>query len=247
MVFDFNKCYRCETLRGKQFYECVQCFSKIITPLEDGLCPYCLDPRPPENQIWNQCGRCFSNMKKNTHFLDGSISCGYDNDAFELVLHAYKGTSKVPQRKWMIYPLSVLAYYFLTTHYHCIAERFGAHFDCIIPIPGSASNLLPLKEYAGIPISKILIDNRVGGRFADGASRIFDVSRFTLSEPSPRRVLLFDDMLTTGTTAHSAAYSLKMEGAETVVLFTLGKHLRKNRELLTRGREFDINHCFICE
>ena len=47
--------------------------------------------------------------------------------------------------------------------------------------------------------------------------------RFTAAGPSPSRVLLVDDVVTTGATAAAAARALRSVGAEQVVVLALGR------------------------
>lgn len=193
-------------------------------------------------------------MEENNYLLDGVISCSYfiekDTD-FGFALHAYKGRG-VSQKRWMAFPLQTLATEFLYNHLECIEECFGK-IDCIVPVPGEAESLLTRSEYDNIPVRNLLIDTRDGEHFSSGATREVDKSRFVINkdldcDPFYNTIILFDDVITTGSTANSAAYTLMKAGALQVILFTVGKRLGNTAEYLPRNKKkkYNINYCNFC-
>lgn len=238
-------CQNCGAFKGDDIKYCVSCFSRYVRPLEVGYCPKCLDPRPPEKQNYLHCWTCKNNLDNNRYFLDGVLSCGYyiDKDSdFGFALHAYKG-SGMPECNWMTFPLAALTYSFLQRHYDCIQKHYG-RFNAIVPIPGHAEKLLFFCRT--FPIAQCLHDTKTD-RQSTGGERGFDPNRFKVGNTAPKKILLFDDVLTRGGTAHSAAYALKNAGAASVTLFTLAKRLGNTRELLSDTYEsFSVERCQFC-
>ena len=240
-------CQVCDTLARRDITTCVECFSKYVRPLEDGCCPNCLDPRHPAKQRFMYCWTCKNNVDNGHYHLDGVLSCGYyiDKDGdFGFTLHTYKG-SGMKERTWMGFPLAALTYSYLHNHLNCLGEVYG-EIDAVVPIPGHAEKLLYF--YDEIPIIRCLNDTRTSGRQSIGGERGFDLKRFQVDASElPTNILLFDDVLTRGGTAHSAAYALKMAGVEKLVLFTVGKRLGLTSDLLSVVYEpFSIDRCPLC-
>lgn len=239
-------CLRCGFLE-KNDEGCLECFSQFIRPIEKDSCPACLDPRPIEKTKFPRCYGCKTKIDNSEYFLDGTISIGYDyNDQdFGFALHGYKNSGI--NAPWMVYPLRVLTNTFLFNHLSCIQERFGK-INTIVPIPGHAEQLLINDNYNNIPVRNVLIDKRdPSKRQSSGAKHTFEKDRFEIKEKVYGNVLLFDDVLTRGSTSQSAAYTLKsMGGSSRVILFTTAKHLQNSAQYLKEEYFQYDNSCIIC-
>lgn len=242
-------CYECSALQKGDYEYCVTCLGEYLRPIEEGYCPLCLDPRPAEKQMYAQCITCYYNEER---FIDYPISCCYqwgDRSDIGFLLHSYKG-SMLKQRSWLIFPLRALAHEFLKHHLGCINSKMHG-LDIIVPIPGNAAKILEGLQFK-TPVIDLLIDDRRGDRYSTGGTRKFDTDRFKISpaylHDIPQNILLFDDVLTTGATANSAAYTLKEAGAKKVYLFTIAKHLRDASKYLSDTPEpFSITKCIFCQ
>lgn len=245
-----RKCLECYVRKQRKLYDCVDCFSDELVPIQDGYCYSCLGPRPLEYQKYKNCYRCNEKIKNGQYFLDGMISCSYkytlDSD-FGFMIHSYKG-AKMKKRDWLSFPLQSLTFVFLEKHMEDIKNKFGK-IDAIVPIPGSAEILIPKEVNQILPIKNILIDNRNQGKQSEGSAiREFNKERFKVSNNEKlKTVILFDDVHTLGGTANSAAYALKQSGIENVILFVLCTHLTSNQsEYIDKNMKYDIDECIFC-
>lgn len=245
-----KKCLNCNLRKQNKYTDCVECFSKDLVSIQQDACYSCLGPRPEEYKVYKNCYRCNTKISNHQYFLDGMISCSYkyssDSD-FGFMLHAYKG-AKMQKRIWMSFPLKSLTYVFLNKHIECIEYEFGG-IDALVPIPGSAEELIPNELNSILPVKNILIDNRQFGKQSNGsACREFNSNRFIVNNKEKlKTVILFDDVHTLGGTANSAAYALKHSGVEKVILFTLCTHLKSAQaQYLDKSKKYNINECNFC-
>jgi ComF family protein len=112
--------------------------------------------------------------------------------------------------------------------------------DCIVPVPPDRERRLKRGHHAatgfvrelaalwGLPAESLL--ERMGRstpqRGLDDASRRKNVARAFRAERSPRRILLVDDVYTTGATINAAASALRKAGARHVEVATFARTIR---------------------
>ncbi len=112
--------------------------------------------------------------------------------------------------------------------------------DCIVPVPADAERRLKRGHHAAagfarelarlweLPVEPLLTRTRPSTpqRGLDDAARRRNVAGAFRARTSPRRVLLVDDVYTTGATANAAASALRKAGARHVEVATFARTIR---------------------
>lgn len=202
-------------------------WSRIVfleAPVCDGCgAPWEYDPGPGV--------RCAACMARPRAFDRARAACLYDENSRDLILklkHADR-TDLAP----------VLARWLLRS-----ARELLDTADLITPVPLHRSRLLsrrynqvaeiarPLGALSGVPVlpdavARVRRTESQGGKSAGGRRRnvagAFAVPPGRRDRIGGRRVLLIDDVLTTGATAHACARALKAAGAAAVDLAVIAK------------------------
>ncbi len=122
--------------------------------------------------------------------------------------------------------LTLLLLVFLREHGRCLWQRTGlrgpSHL-AVVPSGRGRDGPHPLRSlvapYLSVPWAAL------SARPGADRSRDLDPGRFTAARLPGAAVLLLDDTWTTGASAQSAAMSLRLGGARTVIVVVLGRHL----------------------
>ncbi len=163
-------------------------------------------------------------------FIDGAYSCFY-----------YEGDVRNALIRYKFGGLSKYSVDFAVYLEECIRENLEGEFDVLSWVPLSRKRLknrgydqarLLAEEVAsrlGMEVTRTLRKNRntaPQSRQSDVAGRVanvlgaYDTSSF---DPSGKKILLIDDVLTTGSTVSECARILKTAGAEKVYIVTVAK------------------------
>ena len=216
-------------------YLCDAC-NRLIEPIRSPLCTHCGRPFDAPEGVDHLCGRC-----QQTPFdFAMARSAGLYRHAFRALICLYK----YQYRSELAVPLSRLLWQALVMHWD------PSELDCIIPVPlhrrrlrergfNQAELLIRLwprfSREQGIPLGNARLENRilVRSRYTtpqtglDRDQRVANLRHaFELSDPrgiQGRRVLLVDDVLTTGATANACARVLKKAKAASVNVLTLAR------------------------
>lgn len=211
-------CLSCGALRvdDAAFGLCAAC-SAHMEPLPQPMCPRCGLPG------WAmECPAC---MQKPPDALDARIAAfPFDGPVRELI-HALKYDCVLPAASGLA---AVMAQYIPATP-----------FDAIVPVPLYKNRLrtrgfnqaealaAALSTHCGIPVKPLLRRTRntktqtalsTEGRHSNVQGAFEAVTPF-----SERRILLVDDVLTTGATALACAEALKAAGAAQVILLAAAR------------------------
>jgi predicted amidophosphoribosyltransferase len=112
--------------------------------------------------------------------------------------------------------------------------------DCIVAVPPDRERRLKRGHHAatglarelaalwGLPVESLLERTRPSTpqRGLDDAARRRNVAKAFQARPSPRCVLVVDDVYTTGATANAAASALRKAGARRVEVATFARTIR---------------------
>lgn len=164
-------------------------------------------------------GKCLDCCKWETTEYEGIIDSGkslyHYNPAMKEYLHQYKFLQDV-----------VLSKVFAAL----LKEQLCGHSSVIVPIPMNEAKLKArtfsqvdrLLDAASVPYTHLLGKNEVGVGDKLKAERMALQDVFWWNgKPVPEKVLLFDDLYTTGSTMRLAAKVLKDKGAKEIKMLTL--------------------------
>lgn len=205
---------------------CESCLEPPLPLVSEFACARCrtpfLNPRPLDEQ--GLCRLCAAGVTA----FDGAWSCGAYDGRLRDLIHLFKYSRMLPLGRhfgrWMAraYPRDQL-------------------FEVIVPVPShwrrrlwrgfdQASVLArELSRHTGIPVAEALrrtrhTDPQAGLTRRQRRQNIRGCFRAAAPETvRGRRVLLIDDVLTTGATANAAAAALKEAGAAHIGVFTLAR------------------------
>lgn len=208
---------------------CTQCMQKV-EPISSPLCTICGAPFATEGGADHKCGRC---SEAPPPFAAARAAVVYDGVVQELI-HTFKYDLKVQLRL----PLALLTLRLLTPFIQT------KNPDLVLPVPLHSKRLRArgfnqalllgekmAKEW-NIPLSR---RNLLRTRWTEpqihlaAADRIANVrGAFALAHPEEignRRIVLIDDVYTTGSTAAECAKTLMLAGAKEVVVVTVARAL----------------------
>ena len=200
----------------------------LITPRPGpGVCPACFNfTREPDGC---RCRAC--RMSEAHADVIAPISYVPAGGSLHRALADYKRAAE-PAVPHLIRDLAGLLSGFLAAHEACVASAAGVdRFDRVAVVPSGDAHrdvLHPLRRI----VAELVPETH--GRFADvlrasGARCVphqFDLRRFIAVEAVvDQRVLLIDDVWTTGATAQSAAAVLKSAGARRVAVVVIGRYV----------------------
>lgn len=158
-----------------------------------------------------------------------------------------------PDRWWIRFGLAGLLYSFLTGHRQCLEARAFGAFDYATVVPshpskrGGRDHLKDMigtvagSTWPGIPWQLDLL-TKTKPSIADDRRRSIDPDLFVVSpghNVAGRRILLVDDLYTSGGTVASAATALTTAGADPPVVVTIGRQLDINEDV---ARDFAQEH-----
>lgn len=222
---------------------CLKC-GKVITEQEDGLCPECFKSIDfITGPYCRKCGHPFYEIpehskmlcpnclrKKRTPFrLSRSVFC-YDEASKNLIL-GFKFMDKTENApvlaRWMKY---------------ASRDIFSAGVDLIVPIPLHYTRLIKrrynqsalltreLSKLTGVPqdSTSVIRHRRTLPQVKfSGVARVKNVKdAFSVKNPAAvrgKRILLIDDVMTTGSTLKECALAIKRAGAKSVDALTVGR------------------------
>jgi len=221
------RCLLCGTVLNGEAGLCPECFNKIDF-ISAPYCPRC--GRPYSNAEQGLCGPCLK--EKHPLFRMSRSAYRYTDDSKPLILafKFYDKTENAPVLAQMMYRAG--------------ADIFSAGVDVIIPIPLHFSRLIKRRYNQSALLAKYL--GRLSGVTVDytsvlrhrqtrpqvefsGRARIKNVKdAFRVKRPERikgKRILLIDDVMTTGSTLRECALALKKAGAVSVDTLTIARVL----------------------
>ena len=205
---------------------CARCLASTKPLVAEYFCVTCRTPFLSEFPLDEngKCGLCRHGLND----YDAAYSYGaYEGELRDLI-HLLKYQRIEPLAK----PLSKLL---------IKALPLDQHFDCIVPLPlhwtrriwrgfnQAALIAIPLAQYMSVPLVHALRKKKyrppqvglTNAQRRENVRGVFVVEKPLLIEG--RRILLVDDVFTTGATASACAKALKKAGAKHVSLLTLAR------------------------
>jgi len=203
---------------------------------------FCVSCRTPFQNAWpldamGRCALCRSGLR--------SFDAAYAFGAYEGVLRHLIHLFKYARVKTLAPPLSRML---------ALALPRDEAFDAVVPVPlywrrrlqrgFNQSELLArgLSRQSRIPLAKALVRLRptpVQAGLSNSARRQNVTRAFRARGVQGKRILLVDDVLTTGSTAAACASALKQAGARRVALLTLARADRRMESWRLRANASD--------
>jgi hypothetical protein len=157
----------------------------------------------------------------------------------------YKSSNDAGERAFLARDLADLVGMFLTRHGGCIARLAGGGWDYLDVVPSTRRcdrSIHPLAQALGVAP---FLAAREAGLLCRGDAPLDHlepdpggfVARPTVGAPSRVRVLLLDDVFTTGARAFSAAHALAASGAEVVAIVPIGRMVHTDDDRARRWWE----------
>ena len=219
-------CQRHLSSRNPTEFLCAHCQNLILYNIPP-FCPKC--SRHLKNHFEAPtCKEC----RRHQPCFDFAWGCCLYDEPLKHLLHDFKYN----QKTWLRYPLTQLMIHFIN-QYHFDIEQF----ELLIPIPLSATRLrergynqshLLAKQIAQTFHIDLSTRHLMRTRHTQSQTLLPEKERWTnicdafrIKNPTElidKKILLVDDLLTTGATASEAARVLKDAGAKQVGVLTLG-------------------------
>ena len=224
------------------------CFKILFNPI---LCPVCLGGfEPLESPFCTQCGFMFAGRQDDDHFCGDCLTgakrfsmaraAGVYNRTLMALIHRYKYRAKIQ----LALPLGALLLTTFMRYWHWV------QIDTVIPVPLHISRLrkrgfnqafllvrdwnrIPRELKVGLPGILIERDLLIRNRRTESQTglarklRMANIKNaFRVTDPAKiedKRVLVVDDVYTTGATVDACAAELLNNGARTVDVLTLAR------------------------
>jgi predicted amidophosphoribosyltransferase len=214
-----------------------------------GVCRICFNLINPERTL---CRACSAGQ----NHLDVVAPISYSVGGSELhrEIAAYKRDAE-PFVRYAVRDLGAILEHFLSLHELCAGA--GERFHIVTTVPSSDPRrdqhhqlrriVAELVPTVSARHRRLLVPSGLAGQ-----TRSFDQGRYeAVHRLSGQRVLLIDDMWTTGASAQSAAAELRAAGASYVAAVVIGRHLNReyadNRVRLARLQGgFGWTSCALC-
>jgi len=223
------RCLKCGKILKENTGLCTECFSEInfITT------PYCHKCGHPLETVVSHdskilCGNC---LKKTRHLFRLSRSAFSYDEASKGLIVGFKFNDKTENAKFLAQTMFVAG-----------ADIFAVGIDVIVPVPLHLTRLISrrynqsallakqLAKLSGCPVdnTSFIKHRRTRPQVElNGIARVRNVKgAFSVKYPEKiegKRILLVDDVLTTGSTLKECALALKRAGAKSVDTLTAAR------------------------
>jgi predicted amidophosphoribosyltransferase len=173
----------------------------------------------------------------------------YSGLATTIVPISYSGSGRLtsliaqakeePERAWIRMGLASVLFNFMQAHQSCLQEAVGGAFDIATVIPSHPSKrdgrdhmkdlISTFLTWPGYPFDLDLLEKQTVAAAARRRNAV-DSSVFRVCRPdvSGLRVLLIDDLYTSGSTTAAACAALQDAGARPPLVLTIGRQLDLN-------------------
>jgi hypothetical protein len=226
----------------------------LISPRRGiGVCPRCFDLISEPRGLCRNCSRNGDNI---TAFVPISYSVGGEVLHQDLAAYKRRADPSVPFRTRR---LAGVLDDFLASHGRCLADAAGVRrFDLVTTVASGSGqperdNYHPLRDLVHeIPQLHDRYERVLYPGLHRGSDRVYDPLRYlAFPDLHALRILMIDDLWTTGASAQSAAAALREAGAAVVAVVAIGRHLNRdwaNNDLRLQRLKGNFDHgaCPLC-
>jgi ComF family protein len=213
------KCINCQRPGN---YLCKDCLS-LVEISKDQYCPFCFPPK-----IGGEGKTC--SICKKTKYLDGLwVAASFQNPIVKKAIHLFKYPPFIEE---LAKPLSFL----IIAHFNLLNNKPKLSDFILVPVPlhpkrrtfrGFNQAELLAKELSrvlNIPVKNLLIKTKrtqlqvelTKSKREKNVFGVFEINSKMLESVTGKKILLVDDVFTTGSTMNEAARILKKNGAKEV-------------------------------
>ncbi len=196
-------------------------------PPGDGTCRRCLGPaNSPFDSCWS-CSLVTRRLGLDSAVPVRPISLIRPDCSLHRVLVAYKSSPDACVRRACSAALARLIATYISIHNACLARAGGGGWDCVTVVPSTrrSCTLHPLSAALAATPALASRHESLLVRGASPIGHLMPDSRAYQALPAAerRRVLLLDDVYTTGARALSAVSALERAGATVVTVLVVGR------------------------
>jgi predicted amidophosphoribosyltransferase len=192
----------------------------------DDVCPMCRSWRAPGFDRCNNCEQAMNDLTAVCEFVV-PISLYRKPSEMRDRMTNYKNGSEDEQRRYAPEVASILDRYFAEFGDRLQARTGGWDVACVVPsesrVPPhpleSAMSGLPATH---VPVREALLERHIGNL---GHRVLSDDAFRTTKNVAGKRILLLDDVLTTGARSQSAASTLTIAGAQVAAVVVIGRRV----------------------
>jgi predicted amidophosphoribosyltransferase len=223
-----------------------------VPPVAPGVCAICHGAPNPGYRECYSCAEALSQVSRPVTKVVPITLCDPHGPMYQL-LRDYKRSGYPELEQRLRLRMAALLGRFVATHQACLGD-----WDVLTTVPSTGGRQGPHPLVGVVSMVRALAKrhrNLLGVGAIPARHRSGGDGKFTVVAPlSGQRVLLVDDLLTSGARLQSAGSALRIAGATVVAAVVVGRFIKPTHSESSRGlwaraavREFNFDRCCLCD